>query len=143
MAKNFLSIDFTAFEDLAEQFEKAGGNLHDLIEEAMQDLAEDVTDDTRAAMAPGFLPAGGKYSTGTTEAAIVPPQVKWVGSVAEAPVGFDKSKPGYGGYLITGTPRMRPDRELNRIYRGKKYQKNRMDEIRQTFMDNIDILLGR
>ena len=49
------------------------------------------------------------------------PQPEWDGFVASVSVGFDFSVPGAGGYLITGTPKMAPDKQLHKIYKGKKY----------------------
>ena len=36
-------------------------------------------------------------------------------------MGFDKTKNGASTLLITGTPRMKPDRELERMFARKKY----------------------
>ena len=89
-------------------------------------------------MAPSYLPAGGKYSTGKTEATIVDnPQVEWSGSRASIEVGFDFGKPGAGGFLITGTPKMKPDKELNRMYKGKKYMKQIQDQMSEVVSEAI------
>ena len=52
-------------------------------------------------------------------------------------VGFDYSKKGAGGFLISGTPRMRPDTELQRIYRRKKYMRDIQNDMAEVVQDYI------
>ena len=66
------------------------------------------------------------------------PKVEWSGMMGEIGVGFDFSKPGAGGYLITGTPRMKPDRELNKIYKGKRYMKQIEQDIKEVFEAELE-----
>lgn len=117
-------VKASPFADMAEKIDRLGGDLKKIIDEALNEAGEKITADTHAAMAKGGLPAQGKYSTGKTEGTIINGRVSWSGSVAELPVGFDKSKPGAGGFLITGTPRMRPVAALEKIYVQKRYVGN-------------------
>lgn len=118
---NFLSLEGNMFAEAAEKLDKLGADLQGIFTVAMQKAGEKVQADTHSAMAKGNLPAGGKYSQGETEGTIVDPKVITSGTMIEVPVGFDKTKKGAGGWLITGTPKMSPDGELNKIYKGKKY----------------------
>ena len=102
--KQGISIDFTAFSDLIEQLEKLGANVEDIVADAMEQTAETVEVDTVAAMASANLPAGGKYSQGETMASIVRnAKAQKNGVSVEIDIGFDKTKSGAGGFLITGT----------------------------------------
>ena len=142
--KNGLSMDFSKFEDMLEQLEKLGANVEEIVADAMEQTAETVEFDTIAAMEDVNLPAGGKYSQGETAESIVR-NAKAVknGLSVEINMGFDKTKPGAGGFLITGTPKMRPNYALENIYGKKKYEKELQKDINQLFQDEIDERLGR
>lgn len=136
MAKAWIEGD--CFADLAEKLEKAGGDVKKATHRAFQQAGEKITADTKAAITSGNLPAGGKYSINKTAGTIVEPKVHWSGSIAEMDVGFDKSKPGAGGWLITGTPKMKPDYALQKIYKQKRYTNNLKKDIQKAFMDAIE-----
>lgn len=134
--RNTLKLDTSAFTGLLTKLDAMGGDVKKAVTDALQQAAETIADDTEAAIAPGNLPAGGKYSTGRTAQSIVRDyNVRWEGLSGWVPVGFDFSLPGAGGYLITGTPRMQPDYELNRMYKQKKYMAGIQEDIRQVLMD--------
>ncbi len=138
-----LSIDFSAFAEYAEKLDNLGADLQKVIGDAMDQAAETVQEDVQSAMAKGNLPAGGKYSDGQTESSIIKdPRTNWRGSLGEIGLGFDKSRPGAGGFLITGTPRMRPNYRLEDIFVRKKYLKKIMDQIREELQDAIDSIIG-
>ena len=142
--KNYLEIDFSNFADFAEKLDKLNADLTKIIGDAMEQAAETVQDDTRDAVATANLPAGGKYSTGDTESSIISnPQVKWSGSLGEIGLGFDKTQPGAGGFLITGTPKMHPDYKLVEIFRSKKYVKKINEQITEELQDALDELGGK
>ena len=120
MAKrNTLNLELSGFNELVTKLEGLNGNVHKVVTSALQQAAETIEEDTRDAVKKSNLPAKGIYSTGDTEKAIATPSVTWSGTVAEVGVGFDYSKNGAGGFLITGTPRMQPDRELQKMYKQK------------------------
>ena len=133
MGRNMLKLDTTGFDRLIDHLKELDGNVQEAVTDALEQAGETITEDTHDAVSPPNLPAGGKYSHGDTEASIVEPKVTWVGTTAEMPVGFDFSKPGAGGWLITGTPRMRPDMALQKIYKRKKY----MQEIQKDMADVV------
>lgn len=141
--KQGISIEFSAFSDLIEQLEKLGANVEDIVADAMEQTAETVEVDTVAAMASANLPAGGKYSQGETMASIVRnAKAQKNGVSVEIDIGFDKTKPGAGGFLITGTPKMRPNYALEKIYGTKKYESTLKKDIDQLLQDEIDERLG-
>lgn len=122
--KNTLMMDFDIFADYAEKLDKLGADLKEIFGAAMEEAAEKVQEDTRKALESEHLPAKGIYRTQaheTENSVIRDVKPKWRGDLGTVDLGFDKTKPGAGGWLITGTPKMSPDKELNQIYVGRKY----------------------
>ena len=141
--KNYIAVDFSAFAEYAEKLDKLGADLKDVIGDAMEEAAKQVQEDTADAVESANLPAGGQYSDGETRASIVRDVTpKWSGSVGEVHLGFDKSKPGAGGFLITGTPKMAPDAALAEMYSGKKYQRQINKKIEEHLQKALDELGG-
>lgn len=138
-----LAIDFSNFAGYAEKLDRLGADLEKVIGDAMERAAETVQKDTEEAMAKANLPAGGKYSGGDTANSIIKsPKVKWAGSYATIDLGFDKTKPGAGGFLITGTPRMKPNYKLEDIYSRRAYLAKIMTQIRKDLQKAIDERMG-
>ncbi len=141
--KQMISIDFKNFSDYAEKIDKLGANLKSVFSKAMEEAAEKVQQDTIAAIQPVNLPDKGRYSTGDTLNSVIrDPKTKWEGSVGEIPIGFDKTKPGAGGWLITGTPKMRPDYALEKIYGTKRYESELKKTIEKALQREIDKIMG-
>lgn len=132
MSRNTLRLDTSGFSGLLRRLDELGGDVKQAVDESLQQASKKIASDTKKALSKPNLPARGKYSRGATERSIIENAlVEWDGSVASIPVGFDFSKLGSGGYLITGTPKMRPDQELHRMYKGKKYM-NRIQSDMET-----------
>ena len=138
MARNTLRLDTKGLERLLIEFEGLGGDVNRAVEDALKPAAEKIRKDTIAALSPTNLPARGKYSSGDTlRSVITDTSVQWEGQTAWVPVGFNFSEPGAGGYLITGTPRMKPDQQLNTIYKKKKYMNEIQKEMSDVVMSHI------
>lgn len=138
-----IDIDFSNFEIYAEKLDLLGADLQKVFDKAMEKAAKTVQDDTVQALANANLPAGGEYSDGQTEDSVIKDaKVTWRGSVGEIGLGFDKTKPGAGGFLITGTPKMQPDYALEEIYSRKKYANKIRKEIEKMLQDEIDRIMG-
>lgn len=118
------SIDFSNFEEIAKKLESMDMDLRDAVGSAINEVAREVQNDVREAVQPPNLPAGGKYSKDKdTENSIIDnPEVQWSGMIGEVELGFDKDKPGAGGFLITGTPKMQPAGKLSKIFTSRKYK---------------------
>ena len=129
--KNFISIDFNQFNEYAERLEALNVSLKDTFTKVMEEQGKKVAQDTEDALANEHLPAKGKFSRNdrTKEAVIREPKVEWSGTIAEMPLGFDHTKPNAGSWLITGTPKMNPDKALEKIYRKNAYEKNMIKAI--------------
>lgn len=139
-----LSISFSVFEDFASELENLGADLKEVFTDVLEQEGESVAEDTKDAVKKAYLPAKGEFSRGDTENSIVmQPKVEWSGSIAEIGLGFDKTKHGAGGFLITGTPKMQPDYELERIYTQKKYSSKITSSILDYLQAEIDYRLKR
>ena len=120
--RNTLKLDTSGFTQILIQIEEAGGRIDRVVETVLRDAVKKITTDTLAATIKPNFPARGVYSQGwTMESIIQDTEVHWEGKKAWMPVGFDFAKPGSGGFLITGTPKMQPVTELNKIYKQKRY----------------------
>ena len=146
MGRNTLRLSTTGLERMLSEFDKLGGNVERVAMDALEQAGETIGEDTFAAVQPGNLPAGGRYSGGQTAASVVRhPKPVNEGDKISIGVGFDYDKPGAGGYLISGRPNtsgtgfMKPVYELERIYKRKKYiaqiQKDMMDVVQDAIHD--------
>ena len=141
--KNSLSIDFSNFAEYAERLDELNADLKEIFQDAMEQAAETVEWDIMDALADANLPALGKYSQGATEASVIrDAKVQWQGMRGEIPIGFDKTMPGAGGWLITGTPKMRPDYKLEDIFSRRSYERKIMKQIEEHLQEEIDERLG-
>lgn len=136
-SRNTLRLDTSGFEELIVKLDELNGDVKKAVTDALLQAAETVRDDTVDAMADEYLPRQGDYSTGRTKATIVTPTVKWSGTLAEAPVGFDYGEKGAGGFLISGTPRMQPNRQLEQIYTRKRYMNRLQEDMQEVVTDYI------
>lgn len=138
MARNTLKLDVRGFTETLRKLDSLGGDVKRAVEDALTQAAETIAEDTKEAVSAANLPAGGIYSTGATKEAIVQDyRVRWEGMLSWVPVGFDFSKPGAGGFLITGTPRMQPNKELNRMYKQKRYMNKIQEDMGNVIMDYV------
>ena len=134
MARNTLKLDITGIERLLTELDSLGGNVKKTAELALKKAGVQIMNDTVLAVSTPNLPAQGEFSHGYTSESIVHwPKVEWDGNIAWIPVGFDFAKPGAGGFLIDGTPRMNPDTKLRQMYKGKRY----MGEIQKMMQDVV------
>lgn len=141
--KKKFNLDFSALEDLITNLDESEHDIKKIVSESLEEAGRKVGADTVAALAKPNLPAGGKYSTGETEKTVIlNPKTEWTGTTATIGIGFDFSKDGAGGFLISGyyrsggingTAKMAPDLELQKIYGGWAKAHNRYKkEIQET-----------
>lgn len=145
---NRVKLELKGFEELITKLDGLGhSDLKSVLSGALEDIGEDIGQRTYEAMDKSNLPAKGKYSTGDTIKTVVrQPKVIWNGSICEINVGFDKTKPGAGFLLITGTPRMKPVYELEKIYvhGGRNSYVQKVNKwLREAIQDAIDEKMGR
>lgn len=137
--RNTLKLNLTGFNELITKLDKLDGDVKEAVTDALEQAVESIESDTLNALKKDKLPAKGKYSKGKTKESVIrDAKAVWSGSTAEIAVGFDYGKPGAGGLLITGTPKMQPDYELQKIYKGKKYMKGIQQEMEETIGSYIE-----
>lgn len=102
-----LSLEFTGFNEVKKQLESLNADVKAVTEEALIKSHAIVTEKVEKAIATSNLPAGGKYSTGRMANSLrKTANVKWKGTEAEVPVGFDIKKGGLPSiFMMYGTPR--------------------------------------
>ena len=138
-----LNVNMDLFAPMITKLDELGGNVKEIVTDALEQAAETIEWDTVDAVKDSNLPAKGKYSKKATENSIVrDSKVEWSGTYASINVGFDYQKEGAGGYLITGRPDMPPDMELNKMYKGKRYRKLLENDIKEIINDAIMEKMG-
>jgi len=135
-----MSIEFDGFKELAEQIDKAGGQLEKAVDEALEETFDIVQTETQHASSIYAAKGGGQkgYATGAMYRAIKSGEgVQWKGSVAEVGVGFDFGKKGgyHSIFIMYGTPRMAKDTKVYNAIKGIKTRK-RVYEAQQKTMQS-------
>lgn len=147
MAKrNKCTLELSGFEELMKKLNDIEGSTKEITTLALETVGKKIGTDTLEALSDQYLPAGGKFhhKSRPTEASVVrEPKVEWHGNIAEIGVGFDKTKPGSGGLLISGTPKMKPDMKLNAMYRGTAYMKKIDEEAQRIVAQYIEERMGK
>lgn len=112
MARRKNGFDTTALVKFADQLEAAGGSaaVKRAVEGGMRGTKAKVNPNVTAAIQPGNLPAGGKFSTGGTQAHLnTEMAVDWEGNMARMKLGFDLEGDGLASiFLMYGTPHHAP-----------------------------------
>lgn len=105
MAK--VAVEFAGFDAVLKKLNQLEADTKKITEKALQKSFDIVTKKAADAVAKPNLPAGGKYSTGRTEASLIQTlDVTWTGTEASAPVGFNIKKGGLPSiFMMYGTPR--------------------------------------
>lgn len=137
MAKNKLTLNFTAFEEYAEKLDELGGDLKAVTEKALQNSHDYVTPKIHRAMRK-------HRRTGRTEDSIADDaKVEWSGTVASVDVGFDILDGGLPSiFLMYGTPRVQKDQELYDSIYGSKTKKEVAKLQEKTFARAIKKVMG-
>lgn len=139
MGKNKAKVKLEGFKEMITTLDSLGGDLVGVAADALSQAGETIGWDTQEAAQNPNMPAEGKYSTGRTEQAVLTtPRVEVSGNLVEVGAGFDYTKDGAGGILITGTPRMKPNYELNKIFKGRRYMNNISKDIEAVVQDEIE-----
>lgn len=139
MGKNKASVKLEGFKEMITTLDSLGGDLVRVAADALTQAGETIGWDTLEAAQNPNMPAEGKYATGRTEQAVLTtPRVEVSGNLVEVGAGFDYTKDGAGGILITGTPRMKPNYELQKIFKGKRYMNNISKDIEAVVQDEIE-----
>ena len=135
--------DFDGLDRYADRIKSLNGDLKQIVTDALEQASDDPTADTIEGVKKNNLPAKGKYSSGeTAETIIKRPSVKWAANIGTINIGFDKTKNGAGTLLITGTPRMKPAKKLEKIYARKKTVKEFHAAVNEALQNAVEELEG-
>lgn len=140
MAKNKMTVDFSAFEQLKKQLDEIGGDAtKQAIDSALKASQQLVAEQVSAAMEPHTF-------TGKTKKSIVnTAQVEWTGDTAAVDVGFDITGGGLAsiflmyGTKLHGQPHITPDRKLYNAVYGPQTRKKVLEIQEKAFYE----VLGR
>lgn len=119
MAK--MKILFDGFEDLAAAIDRAGGDLHEAVNEALMETQKCIQQNLSSAAAPYAAKGKKGYATGRMYGTIIGDgAVEWNGPVASVHVGFGLSQKGgwHSIFVMYGTPRMAKDTAVYNAIRG-------------------------
>lgn len=105
MAK--MSLEFSGLQEMMNKLRDAGADSKKVTEDALRKTHEIVTKKAAAAATKSNLPAGGKYSTGSTASSLqTTPKISWKGTEASVPVGYNIKTGGLPSiFMMYGTPR--------------------------------------
>ena len=135
--------EFDGLDRYAERINELDWDVKKIVADALEQAADDPTADTIEGVKKKNLPAKGQFSSGeTAETVIKSPRVTWAGTVGTIGIGFDKTKNGVGTLLITGTPRMKPARKLEKIYTRKKTVKEFHAAVNEALQNAVEELEG-
>ena len=129
---------------MLRQLDELGGDVKGAVQNALTQASETIAEDTEDALVAANLPRRGEFSHGATKESIIQDHaVRWEGLVGWVPVGFDFSKPGAGGFLISGSPRMQPVYQLRKMYKQKKYMAQIQNDIGDVLADYVVAAMDR
>jgi hypothetical protein len=127
MAKRKTGIEFKGFEELAENFQKLGGNINKIVEECLEVVPDVINPKLEQDM------ARHRRTGKVVDSVVKDARVTWEGSVAKMPVGFGLRKGGWASiYLMYGTARHAPANQYGRYggaVRGVTQDKKLHDDI--------------
>ena len=153
MAKKRFGLDFSGIADLAEKYDKLGGDLQKITTKALEFIPEQINPEAQKAIAQ-------HRRTGKTASSLVQDQkVSWSGTVASIAVGFNIASGGMPSiFLMYGTARHAPsnqyggpyngsiqtiqDKKLYDAFFGNKTQKKISEEQQKIFLEGVEEIMG-
>ena len=139
-----MSLDFHDLEEMMKRYEKIGADIKPAAEKALKKSHDYVTRKLKEHTTKPYMPAGGKYSRGDTEKSIVEDdKVYWIGGTqAFIGVGYDVSKELTSVFLMYGTPKMDPMKEIYQDVWGRNTRRLIREIQEETMWDCLNELRG-
>lgn len=140
MAK--MKIIFDGFADLAYRIDKAGGDLHAAVDEALTATEKLVQDNLEPAVTPYASKGRKGYATGEMYASrLTEARIDWKGMIAEVDVGFDLlSKGGYHSiFIMYGTPKIAKDAKIYNAIKGARTKKMIAEKQKEVMLRHLDL----
>lgn len=131
MAKKRFGLDFSGIADLAEKYDKLGGDLKEITTKALEFIPEEINPEAAKAIAT-------HRRSGKTASSLVQDQkVSWNGTVATIAVGFDLKSGGFPSiYLMYGTARHAPSNQYGGPYNGGTIETQQVKQLYDAFYGN-------
>lgn len=138
-------LEFDELEAMLDDLEKAGGNIDEACEKALEESHAYITPLIEKKIDKSNMPAGGKYSSKerkhSLQQLIREPNITWVGKTCECDIGFNLDETIVPIFLIRGTPTMNAVSGLRSTLEGNKTKEKVaqiqhdviVDEILKTF----------
>lgn len=138
MAK--VSMETSNFmSNVIQRLKEMDRDIKPITEKALCETQEIINDKAVKAMDDKYLPAKGRYSTGTTlDSLYTDKTVHWHGDTAYIDVGFSIRKGGLASiFLMYGTPRMKKDQKLYDAFFSKKTKNEVLAEQERMFYNEL------
>lgn len=139
-----LELNFAGFDSVLEQLNKMGEDAQRATDDALREAFKIITRKADNAVQKPNLPAGGKYSTGRSEASLVrDPRIKWNGTTASVDVGFNIKKGGLPTiFMMYGTPRYMKNVALYDAFYGEQTEAEIYRAVSEIFEKKLQEVLG-
>lgn len=120
-----MKIIFDGFADLASDIDRAGGDLHAAVDDALIQTQKLIQENLRTAAAPYATKGKKGYATGKMYQSIIHDgQVHWTGTIATVDAGFRIREGGWSSiFIMYGTPRISKDSKVYGAIKGSKTKK--------------------
>lgn len=131
-----MKILFSGFEDLAADIDRAGGDLKEAVNEALQETQNLIQQNVASAAAPYAAKGRKGYATGKMYGTIIADgRVDWQGSVASIDTGFRIRENGgwHSIFVMYGTPRMQKDSKVYNAIKGAA-TKNQIAKVQEEIL---------
>lgn len=146
-----MSITFDGFEKLAEDIDAIGGDLHEAVDEALEETQKIVHEElVQAAEIYASANKGKKgYATGKMYKSIINDvRIDWKGTIAEVKTGFTGEGGKYAGFMhsifvMYGTPKMVKDVKVYNAIKGTKVRKEIYDKQEEIMKKHLELGKGR
>ena len=117
-----VELKFDGFDAILKRFAQLDADIKPAAEEALKETFDIVTEKAAVAAEKPNLPAGGKYSKGTTAKSLVrEPVITWAGTKASVAVGFDIDRGGLPSvFMLHGTPSYMKNQMLYDAFYGEQ-----------------------
>lgn len=130
--KNRIGLEFEGLEQMMSKLEQFGGDIQGTVETALVESKRHVHKNLESAMAKHNETFETVKSLKNSE------KVEWAGSVAKIGVGFDIANGGLPSiFLMYGTPKMSPDKNLYNAVYGNKTKKEVAQIQEQIFLEEL------
>ncbi|EGT4908116.1 hypothetical protein DAF77_14135 [Clostridioides difficile] len=135
MARKKTQLDVSGLEEYIKKLENLNKDLKKTFESALHSTNSHVTKKIKPAIAK-------HKQTGATESSINKEnEVTWQGTTAITRVGFDIKNKGLASiFLMYGTPKMTPDRQLYNAFYSNKTKKEILEIQQEVFRKRIERL---